>query len=138
MIGALLVGAVAAAVLGRSIGRAPVRRIRRPVVQAPEWSWPAMIELVVPLAITVLVVQNGQGIAVLKAARHEPPMDAITIACGVGAMASAAVGAVSTCLTGPTNAIITSSGERPDSTRRGSSRGCSRSRSGCSPLHSPG
>ena len=72
----------------------------------------AMFELVVPLAITVLVVQNGQGIAVLKAAGHEPPVDAITVACGVGALASAVVGSVSTCLTGPTNAIITSSGER--------------------------
>ncbi|HSB22889.1 MAG TPA: benzoate/H(+) symporter BenE family transporter, partial [Burkholderiaceae bacterium] len=79
---------------------------------APAWSAAAMVELVVPLAITVLVVQNGQGFAVLKAAGHEPPVDAITVACGVGALASAAVGAVSTCLTGPTNAILTSSGER--------------------------
>ena len=42
-----------------------------PVWQAPVWSTQAMIELVVPLAITVLVVQNGQGVAVLRAARHE-------------------------------------------------------------------
>jgi benzoate membrane transport protein len=71
-----------------------------------------MVELVLPLAITVLVVQNGQGIAVLKSAGHEPPVDAVTVACGIGAVVSAAVGAVSTCLTGPTNAIITGSGER--------------------------
>ena len=70
-----------------------------------------MIELVVPLAITVLVVQNGQGFAVLKAAGHTPPIDAVTMACGVGAVASAVVGGVSTCLTGPTNAIIVASGE---------------------------
>ena len=48
-----------------------------------------MVELVVPLAITVLVVQNGQGIAVLTAAGHEPPVNAITVACGVGAHRSA-------------------------------------------------
>jgi benzoate membrane transport protein len=72
-----------------------------------------MVELVLPLAITVLVVQNGQGIAVLRAAGHEPPVNALTVACGVGALASAAVGAVSSCLTGPTNAIITSSGDKP-------------------------
>lgn len=71
-----------------------------------------MVELVIPLAITVLVVQNGQGIAVLRAVGHEPPINAITVACGIGALASAAVGAVSTCLTGPTNAIISSSGEK--------------------------
>ena len=76
------------------------------------WSWAAIVELVVPLAITVLVVQNGQGIAVLRAAGHEPPVNAITVACGVGALASATVGAVSTCLTGPTNAILSASGEK--------------------------
>ena len=113
LIGALLVGAVATAVLGR-IDTTALGAIElvHPVVQLPAWSWAAMIELVVPLAITVLVVQNGQGIAVLDAAGHDPPIDAITVACGVGSIASAAVGSVSTCLTGPTNAIITSSGER--------------------------
>ena len=113
LIGALLVGALAAILAGRfdavSLG---ALALVRPVVHAPAWSWGAMFELVVPLAITVLVVQNGQGIAVLKAAGHQPPVDAITVACGIGAMASAVVGSVSTCLTGPTNAIITASGER--------------------------
>ena len=113
LIGALLVGALAAMLAGRfdaaSLG---ALALVRPVVHAPVWSWGAMFELVVPLAITVLVVQNGQGIAVLKAAGHQPPVDAITVACGVGALASAVVGSVSTCLTGPTNAIITASGDR--------------------------
>jgi benzoate membrane transport protein len=83
-----------------------------PRFTAPELSWPAMVELVVPLAITVLVVQNGQGIAVLTAAGHKPPVDSVAIACGVGSLACAAVGAVSTCLTGPVNAIISASGEQ--------------------------
>jgi len=113
LIGALLVGAAATALLGR-VDAAALGAIElvRPVVHMPAWSLAAMIELVVPLAITVLVVQNGQGFAVLKAAGHEPPIDAVTVACGVGAMLSALVGSVSTCLTGPTNAIITASGER--------------------------
>lgn len=113
LIGALLIGALVVILAGRfdaaSLG---ALEFARPVIHAPAWSWGAMFELVVPLAITVLVVQNGQGMAVLKAAGHEPPVDAITVACGVGAMASAVVGSVSTCLTGPTNAIITSSGEQ--------------------------
>lgn len=84
----------------------------QPVVQAPVWSLPAMMELVVPLAITVLVVQNGQGFAVLHAAGHNPPINASTVVSGIGSVFSAMVGAVSSCLTGPTNALITSSGER--------------------------
>jgi benzoate membrane transport protein len=113
LIGALLVGALVTMLAGRfDASNLGALEFVRPVVHAPVWSWGAMFELVVPLAITVLVVQNGQGLAVLKAAGHEPPVDAITIACGLGAMASAVVGSVSTCLTGPTNAILTSSGER--------------------------
>jgi benzoate membrane transport protein len=83
----------------------------QPNLYAPEWSWQAMFELVVPLAITVLVVQNGQGFAVLEAAGHKAPVNAVTVACGAGSIASAMVGSVSTCLTGPTNAIVVSSGE---------------------------
>lgn len=113
VIGALLAGALAIAMLGR-IDTATLGSfaLAQPLVQAPVWSVAAMVELVVPLAITVLVVQNGQGVAVLKAAGHEPPVNTIAAVCGIGAALSAAVGAVSTCLTGPTNALLTSSGER--------------------------
>ncbi|MBB5372913.1 benzoate/H(+) symporter BenE family transporter [Acidocella aromatica] len=112
IIGALVIGGVAAIALGRfDLAGVSGFALAHPVVQAPVWSWPAMVELVVPLIITVLVVQNGQGFAVLKAAGHEAPVDAVTLACGVGALLSAAVGAVSTCLAGPTNAILVSAGE---------------------------
>src|SRR5215212_250403 len=113
LIGALLVGALVVIVLGLIDASALGSfQIVRPVVHAPVWSLAAMIELVVPLAITVLVVQNGQGFAVLQAAGHHPPVNTTTVMCGVGAFSSAIVGAVSSCLTGPTNALITSSGER--------------------------
>jgi benzoate membrane transport protein len=87
--------------------------LARPVLQAPVFSWQALVELVVPLAITVLVVQNGQGIAILTAAGHRPPINAIATACGAVSLLCAAVGTASTCLTGPVNAIISASGEKP-------------------------
>jgi benzoate membrane transport protein len=83
-----------------------------PILHAPEFSWAATAELVVPLAITVLVVQNGQGVAVLTAAGHDPPVDSIAIACGGGSLLAAFVGAVSTCLTGPVNAILSANNDR--------------------------
>ncbi|RBA37165.1 benzoate transporter [Dietzia maris] len=86
--------------------------IAAPMLQAPEFTLRAIAELVVPLAITVLVVQNGQGIAVLRAKGHHPPVSACAVACGVWSLLVSAVGAVSTCLTGPTNALLVSSGER--------------------------
>lgn len=77
-----------------------------PVLVMPHFNPATLVELVVPLAITVLVVQNGQGIAVLRSTGHEPPVNAIAAACGAWSLLAGLVGAVSTCLTGPTNAIL--------------------------------
>jgi benzoate membrane transport protein len=113
IIGALVVGVVAVAVSGRFHPRpGAMQWIAPPVLQVPQWSVQAMVELVVPLAITVLVVQNGQGVAVLRSAGHNAPVNAITVACGAWSILAAGVGAVSTCLTGPTNALLAASGER--------------------------
>jgi benzoate membrane transport protein len=110
---ALLVGVAAVGLSGRfAPGPGTGQWLAAPVWQAPVWSAQALVELVVPLAITVLVVQNGQGVAVLRAAGHEPPVNAITIACGVWSSLAATVGAVSSCLTGPTNALLSASGDR--------------------------
>jgi benzoate membrane transport protein len=113
IIGALLVGATAVALSGRfEPGPAAARWLAAPVLQVPQWSAQALVELVIPLAVTVLVVQNGQGVAVLRSAGHEPPINVITILCGAWSLLTAAVGAASTCLTGPTNALLAASGER--------------------------
>lgn len=113
IIGALLIGAAMVALSGRfAPASATTGWIAAPVFQAPAWSIQSMIELVIPLAITVLVVQNGQGVAVLRSAGHAAPVNMVTIACGVWSILTATVGAVSTCLTGPTNALLAASGER--------------------------
>lgn len=113
IIGSLIVGTLATIVLGRFDATTPLQiELIKPALQMPVWSASAMIELVVPLAITVVAIQNGQGFAVLQTANHRPPVDVVTIACGIGSAAAAAIGGVSTCLTGPSNAIIVASGER--------------------------
>jgi benzoate membrane transport protein len=114
LIGAMLVGGVLIAAYGSfdAASAGAGAALVRPNFVAPEFTWQAMFELVVPLVITVLVVQNGQGFAVLGAVGHQAPVNAVTIGCGAWSMLTAAVGSVSTCLTGPTNALIASSGER--------------------------
>lgn len=113
LIGALVVGFFSIFILNKfNTGGTELFNIAPPNLYLPAFSWQAMIELVVPLAITVLVVQNGQGFAVLSAAGHKPPINAIAAACGAGSMVTAFVGSVSTCLTGPVNAILSSSGEK--------------------------
>lgn len=86
--------------------------VTRPVFIAPEFSWAAMVELVLPLAITVVIVQNGQGIAVLRAAGHRPGVNLASAAAGLVSIPMAFIGNVTTCLTGPTNALISSGPNR--------------------------
>jgi len=113
VVGALIVGAAVIAATGTFDAKGEqIFAMVEPNLYRVAFSWQAMIELVVPLAITVLVVQNGQGIAVLNATGHKPPVNAITVACGAGSMLTGLVGSVSTCLTGPVNAIISASGAR--------------------------
>lgn len=112
LIGALIAGVVAIAVTGVFDPGGDTRlTLAAPTLVRPEFSLAAMIELVVPLVITVIVVQNGQGIAILKSVRHDPPVNAITVACGAVSLITSAIGTVSTCLTGPVNALISASGE---------------------------
>jgi benzoate membrane transport protein len=113
LIGALLVGVAVILLTQRfELPAGASMAWTAPQIYKPAFSWQAMIELVVPLAITVLVVQNGQGVAVLESAGHKAPINLVTIVCGLGSIMTSAVGTASTCLTGPTNAIVASSGER--------------------------
>ena len=68
------------------------------------------MELVLPLAITVVALQNAQGIAVLKATGHNPPINVVTTWCGLISVLTA-LWRISTCLTGPVNAILVASGD---------------------------
>ena len=113
LIGALAIGAIAIWVLGAFMpGPGALFGLAAPNLYVPAFSWAAMVELVVPLAITVLAVQNAQGIAILATNGHQAPVNAITAACGVGSIVTGLFGAVSTCLTGPVNAVLSSTGEK--------------------------
>ena len=113
LIAAVVVGALAIWLFGKfQPPTGALFALAAPNFYVPQLSWNAMVELVVPLAITVLAVQNGQGVAVLAASGHAAPINAITVACGIGSIVTGFFGAVSTCLTGPVNAVLSSSGER--------------------------
>jgi len=84
-----------------------------PKTYVPEFSLSATLELVAPLAVTVIAAQNAQGIVVLKNVGHNPPVNTITSYCGFMSLFTAIYGGISTCLTGPVNAILVSS-NRPD------------------------
>ena len=113
LIGALTTGIVVIALSGTfKMGGTASSVFASPNLYAPDFSVAAMVELVLPLAITVLAVQNAQGLSVLETAGHNPPVNTVTAACGIGSLIAASVGSVSTCLTGPANAILVSSGTK--------------------------
>ena len=112
MIGVLVVGVIVVLVTGSfDPGDDFGYSIVTPVLIRPEFSAAAMIELVVPLAVTVLAAQNAQGIAILRTNNHNPPVNMITAACGGASLITGIFGTVSTCLTGPVNAILSSGGK---------------------------
>jgi benzoate membrane transport protein len=113
LIAALVVGAAALGWLGSFKPPAgALFAFASPNLYVPQFSWPAMVELVVPLAVTVLAAQNAQGIAILNANGHPAPINAITAGCGAASIVTGLFGAVSTCLTGPVNAVLSSSGDK--------------------------
>ncbi len=116
MIGVLVVG-VAVLLWGPGgqeglRGFQPDAVLAAPSFYMPRFTLAAAVELVVPLAITVIAAQNAQGIVILRQAGHNPPVNAVTTACGGTSLVTALFGSVSTCLTGPSNAILVSSGQQ--------------------------
>ena len=79
-----------------------------PTIFVPEFNLKANVELVIPLAITVLFIQNGQGLAILESAGHKTYIKPFTVACGIGSIINSFFGTVSSCLTGPVTGIIVS------------------------------
>jgi benzoate membrane transport protein len=82
----------------------------RPTVFMPEFSIAALLELVIPLSVTVIGIHNPQGFSVLESSGYKVPINALTLACGVGTILSALAGSVPSCVAGPSNAIMCSSG----------------------------
>jgi benzoate membrane transport protein len=81
-----------------------------PTILFPKFSLGALLELVLPLTVTVVGIHNPQGFAVLATSNYRAPINALTLACGVGTVLSALVGSVPTCVAGPSNAVMCSSG----------------------------
>ncbi len=114
VLGALVAGAAAMTFSGQ-IPAVPAGTdwLVRPVVFAPDFTIRAMAELVLPLSISVLAVQNLQGFSVLRDAGHVPPANTLTTVCGFGSFVTGIVGSVPMCVAGPSNAIMVSMAAQP-------------------------
>ncbi|WP_219589612.1 benzoate/H(+) symporter BenE family transporter [Variovorax sp. RO1] len=120
VLAALLAGIVAVAMGGTGIPTDLIPfALAQPQLVVPVFSVQALLELALPLVVTVVGIHNPQGIAVLAAAKYKPPVSALTVACGLGSVLAACVGAVPACVTGPSNAIMCASGRMDQRYRAG-------------------
>jgi benzoate membrane transport protein len=108
---ALIAGAVVVATDPRvTLDRPIVWALASPIVYTPAFTVRALVELVIPLTITVIGIHNAQGIAYLRTAGYQPPENRITLACGLGSIVTGLLGSVPVCLVGPVTGILNLSG----------------------------
>jgi benzoate membrane transport protein len=110
--GSMLAGAVALAIGGFSMpfGGHGVW-LATPGFVMPTLDVHALTQLTVPMLITILFVQNAQGMAVLRAAGYPTSLRMVTIASGVLTALTGPFGACPSVLAGPCNAILVSGGK---------------------------
>ncbi|MBM3489511.1 MAG: benzoate transporter [Alphaproteobacteria bacterium] len=113
VLAAIAAGAAFIAVEGRvTVGGFEGGMIAAPAFFMPAFSVRAMVELVLPLTLTVIGAQNAQGFYVLRLAGFRDLQNRMTTLCGLGTFPMALLGSVPLCVTGPTNAIVSSSGPK--------------------------
>jgi benzoate membrane transport protein len=117
VLGAIIVGLLATAGLGNANWQLLSFQLAQFRVFTPAFSWAATIELVLPLALTVVAIQNAQGIAILRNMGYEPPFNAITLVSGIGSIFVAPFGSQSVCLAGPMTGIVTNPKVGPEESR---------------------
>lgn len=97
---------------GLTPGREIPLTLAAPNIYVPEFSLRAMIDLVIPMTITVIGIHNAQGFVLARAKGIRLPENLLTAACGLSTFALAIFGSVPTCFGGPSIAIMTSAGRR--------------------------
>jgi benzoate membrane transport protein len=107
VLGAIAVGLFAATALGYADWTNMSFQIAEPALVRPQFTLAAAAELVIPLALTVIAVQNAQGIGILHNMGYQPPVNAITITSGIGSLLVAPFGSQSASIAGPMTGIVT-------------------------------
>jgi benzoate membrane transport protein len=115
VLGALIAGTIGVTVLGAAPDIViPDEWTATPVVFAPSFTVRGLTELVVPLLVSVIAIQNLQGFTVLREAGHKVPGNALTVICGYGTLIMGMFGSVPTVVTGPANAMMIAAGAKPE------------------------
>jgi len=78
----------------------------QPIFFAPTFNLNTILDLAPPLLVSVVAVQNGQGIGVMLGQGYKPPVNTMTAYTGLGSIVNAFFGGHSACIAGPVTAIV--------------------------------
>ncbi len=79
-----------------------------PRILIPKLNIDAILGISIPLSILIMGSENSQAIAILRTQGYNPPINAMTIASGLGSMATSLFGGHSANIAGPMTAICSS------------------------------
>jgi benzoate membrane transport protein len=92
--------------------------LTRLTFEVPQFEWPVMVGLGLPLFLVTMASQNLPGFAVLRAAGYQAPVRSILVATGVGSMISAPFGGHAVNAAAITASLATGSDAHPDPSQR--------------------
>ncbi len=107
VLAAIVVGLLTASMLEETSWQSVAFEFAHPIIFSPRFTIAAAAELVLPLVLTVIAVQNAQGIAILRTTQYQPPVNSVTLVSGLGSIVVGIFGSQSVCLAGPMTGIVT-------------------------------
>lgn len=113
ILGALVIGVVAATVLGQAHWSKISLSLATPQLTMPTFTLRAFLELTLPLVMLVIGVQNIQAIGVLMAQGYKPPLNAIFTVSGLGTLLNSLFGGAPCVIAGPSTAICSNESAGP-------------------------
>lgn len=108
VLGALVLGLIAAGVMGSFGSLEGGLGLTAPELVAPSFDLGAMLAVAIPLALLVIGAENAQAMGVLMAERYKPPFNVMTIISGVGGILAPLFGGHNANIAGPMTAICSS------------------------------
>ena len=117
--GSLLFGILAAVVRGQFHFEVSDYGLAGPMLIMPKLNPGTIMSVSIPLAVLVIGAENAQAIGVLKGAGYKVPINAMTIASGIGGIVTSFFGGHNANIAGPMTAIIAADGNGPKEYRYG-------------------
>ncbi|MFC4549828.1 MULTISPECIES: benzoate/H(+) symporter BenE family transporter [Halorussus] len=108
IVGAILLGGVAAFWQGATALSDVTLRIATPILVAPAFSVESIVTIALPLTIMVIGAENMQAIGVLQAEEYDPPINSMLIFSGLGGMLASLMGGHNANIAGPMTAVTSS------------------------------